>query len=96
MRRSVLTKFASLTVVVAGAFVPSARAYADIVSTRCNADAVNAAVARLRLEWARACGTKVNVISPTAPTPPALSYDTGLTSSNGGIPLWEYIETDDF
>ncbi len=96
MRRSVLIKFTSLAVVVAGAFLPSARAYADIVSTRCNADAVNAAVARLRLEWARACGTKVNVISPTTPTPPALVYDTGLTSSNGGIPLSEYIETDDF
>src|SRR4051812_17254298 len=96
MQRSISTKLAAVTVAVAGAFLPSARTHADVLSTRCNADAVNAAVARRRLEWARACGTKINVKSPTTPTLPALAYNTGLFSANGGIPLWEYIETNDF
>jgi len=52
--------------------------------------------ARLRLEWARACGTRTNVISPTNPTPPAQVFLFGLTSANGGIPLVDYLETDDF
>jgi subtilisin-like proprotein convertase family protein len=35
-------------------------------------------------------------VSPTTPKSPADAYLTGNLSSNGGIPLWEYIETDDF
>jgi hypothetical protein len=37
----------------------------------------------------------MNVKSPTAPVAPALTYLTGTNSSNG-VPLQEYVETDDF
>jgi hypothetical protein len=63
---------------------------------RCNSDSLDVPTSKLRLEWARACGTKINVISPTAPIAPAQTFLTGAVSSNGGIPLSEYIETDDF
>ena len=96
MQYSVRTKFAAVAVAAAGMFLHAASSRADVFSTHCKADAVNPAVARLRLEWARGCGAKVNVVSPTTPTPPALAYNTGLVSANGGVPLWEYIETDDF
>jgi hypothetical protein len=96
MQRSARTTLAALAVAASGTFLPSAPARADVFSTHCKADALNPAVARLRLEWARACGTRINVVSPTAPLPPALAYNTGLISANGSIPLWEYIETDDF
>ena len=67
-----------------------------ILQVRCAADALDPATARLRLEWARACGAKINVKSPTAPILPAQAYLTGSNSSNGGLALWEYIENDDF
>ncbi len=66
-----------------------------ILEARCSTDSIDPATARLRLEWARACGDRINVISPTSPVAPAQSYLTGVTSSNG-IPLQEYVETDDF
>jgi hypothetical protein len=53
-------------------------------------------MARARLEWARQCGDRINLMSPTAPVAPAFSYLTGATSSNGAIPLVEYVETDAF
>ena len=96
MQRSAKAMLASLIVAASGTLLSSAPAHADVLAAHCAADALNAPVARLRLEWARACGAKVNVQSPVAPVPPALAYNTGLTSSNGGIPLIEYIETDDF
>jgi hypothetical protein len=67
-----------------------------ILSIRCSIDALDIPTAKVRLEWARACGTRVNVISPFTPTLPAQAYLTGTTSSNGAIPLWEYLENDDF
>jgi hypothetical protein len=67
-----------------------------ILSIRCSIDALDIPTAKLRLEWARACGTRINVVSPVLPVPPAQAIATGLTSANGGIPLIEYIETDDF
>ena len=67
-----------------------------ILTVRCSADAIDIPTAKLRLEWARACGARLNFISPTTPTFPAQAYPTGSTSSNGGIPLWEYIENNDF
>jgi len=85
-----------LAAAVVGVFVPAATARADAFVAHCKADALDPRAARARLEWARACGTRINVVSPTAPQPPAFAYDTGLLSGNGGIPLWEYIETDDF
>ncbi len=66
------------------------------LQVRCASDPLDVPTSKLRLEWARACGTKINVISPTAPIPPAQTFLTGAVSSNGGIPLSEYVETDDF
>jgi hypothetical protein len=66
-----------------------------ILEARCATDSIDPATARLRLEWARACGDRINVKSPTSPIAPAQSFLNGLTSSNG-FPMWEYVETDDF
>jgi hypothetical protein len=96
MQSSIKTKLVSLAIVASGALLASAPAHADIVATRCAADPMTPARAKLRLEWARACGTRINLVSPTSPKAPAFAYLNGLTSANGGIPLWEYIETDDF
>jgi len=76
-------------------FRPAVAHATPILQIRCSTDPLTPADAKLRLEWARACGTKLNVVSPTTPTPPAQAFLTGATSANGGIPLWEYIETDD-
>lgn len=65
------------------------------LSVRCSLDAIDPATARKRLEWARACGVKINVKSPTTPAPPAIKYQTG-TFDVFGVPLTEYLETDDF
>jgi hypothetical protein len=71
-------------------------AYASpILEQRCASDSLSPAQAKARLEWARACGDRINVKSPTNPVAPAQAYLTGATSSNG-IPLQEYVETDDF
>jgi hypothetical protein len=67
-----------------------------ILSIRCSLDALDIPTARLRLEWARACAARINIVSPGLPKPPAQTFLTGLTSENGGIPLIEYVETDDF
>ena len=96
MNSSVKLKLATLAAVVSGTLLSSARGHADVLATRCAADTQNPARARLRLEWARACGTTVNLVSPTAPQAPAFAYQNGLFSANDGSPLWEYIETDDF
>jgi len=96
MQPGITAKLAALAIAACGALLASGPAHADTLATRCAADTLNPARARLRLEWARACGTTVNVASPTSPRPPAFAYLNGLTSANGGIPLWEYIETDDF
>src|SRR6185369_13171506 len=96
MQPYIKLKLATLAVAASAALLSSALAHADVLATRCAADTLNPARARLRLEWARACGTTVNLVSPTSPRPPAFAYQNGLTSVNGGIPLWEYIETDDF
>jgi len=65
-----------------------------ILEVRCSTDSLDPTTAKLRLEWARACGDKVNVVSPVLPVPPAQVIATGTTSVDG-IPLTEYIETDD-
>jgi len=96
MQPSIKVKLVSLAVVASGALLQSAAVQADTLATRCAADPMTPARAKLRLEWARACGTRVNLVSPTSPTAPAFAYQNGLFSANGGIPLWEYIETDDF
>jgi hypothetical protein len=87
---------ASLAVAGAGMFLQSTPAVASpILQIRCSTDSLDPATAKLRLEWARACGDKVNVVSPVLPVPPAQVIATGTTSVDG-IPLVEYIETDDF
>jgi hypothetical protein len=77
-------------------FRPTVAHATPILQIRCSVDPLTPADAVRRLEWARACGTRINVISPTTPTAPAQAFLTGATSANGGIPLWEYLETDDF
>jgi hypothetical protein len=79
---------------MAGAATP-ARAE-TILEQRCAADSLTPGRARARLEWARQCGDRINVRSPTTPVAPAFSYPTGFVSSNGGIALTEYVETDAF
>jgi hypothetical protein len=97
MQPIIRVKLAALAIAAAGTFLPSTPVQATpILQIRCTTDALDPATARLRLEWARACGVSVNLVSPAAPTPPALAYLTGLVSANGGIPLSEYIETNDF
>ena len=83
----------SFTVGVVGA--PDA-AHAGTEAQRCAADALTPALARQRLEWARDCGVRMHVRSPSSPQPPALSYDTGMIATDGVTHLIEYIETDDF
>jgi len=96
MQPSSKLKLAALVITASGTLLSSSAGHADVLATRCAADTLNPTRARLRLEWARACGTKINLVSPTSPKAPAFAYLNGLTSANGGIPLWEYIETDDF
>ena len=95
MQGSIKAPLASLAIAAAGMLLSSTPAHADAFKTRCDADWVDPATARLRLEWARACAISVNIVSFTNPKPPSFVYPTGLVSTNG-IPLWEYIETDDF
>jgi hypothetical protein len=95
MQHSVKIKLTSLAIVALGVLLQPPPVHADVVKTRCDGDLLNAATAKLRLEWARACGAKINVVSPTAPVFPAMAYLTGLTDA-AGIPLWEYIENNDF
>jgi len=98
MQRSTKAMLAFLAVTGGGTlFRPTGAHATPVISIHCSGDPVTSVTtARLRLEWARACGTRINVISPTDPTPPAFALLTGLTSSNGGIPLVDYIEVDDF
>jgi hypothetical protein len=95
MQHIVKVKLTSLAIVALGALLQLAPVHADVVKTRCNGDLLSAAKAKLRLEWARACGAKINVVSPAAPIFPAMAYLIGINDT-AGIPLWEYIENDDF
>jgi hypothetical protein len=93
MQGSTRAIIAFLAVTVTGTwFRPTVAHAIPIISIQCAADVMTPANTRLRLEWARACGARINVVSPTNPTPPAIAFETGLTSANGGIPLIEYIE----
>jgi hypothetical protein len=94
MQRSVIAKLRFLA--IAGALVESAPAHAGpVAAQRCSIDALTPAVARLRLEWARSCGTRINIVSPTNPVPPASKIDLGVLG-DGVTHVIEYIETDDF
>src|SRR5262245_12748513 len=91
MQSSTKTMLAFLAVTGSGTlFQPTMVHATPVMTLRCTHDPVDTANVRLRLEWARACGTKINVISPTNPTAPAQAVLTGTSSINGGIPLWEY------
>jgi len=97
MQCNTKTMFAFLAITGAGTvFRPTVAHATPNLQIRCSSDPLDVPTSKLRLEWARACGTKINVISPTAPIAPAQTFLTGAVSSNGGIPLSEYIETDDF
>ena len=81
-------------VISAGMAGAAASAHATpILEQRCASDTLSPGAARVRLEWARQCGARINVKSPSAPVAPAFSYLTGATSSNG-IPFVEYVEMD--
>ena len=85
-----------LMVTAAGMAMSSGSAHATpILEARCATDSLDPTTALKRLEWARACGDRINVKSPTSPVAPAFSYPTGATSSNG-IGFIEYVETTDF
>jgi hypothetical protein len=89
-------KLASLATAAAGTLLISTAVHASpILEARCSTDSLDPATARLRLEWARACGDRINVRSPTSPIAPAQAFLNGMNSSNG-IAMWEYVETDDF
>ena len=96
MKFTAKATLASLAVAGAGLLQSTPAHAVPILTVRCSTDAIDIPTAKLRLEWARACGDKINVISPVLPVAPAQAISTGMTSSNGGIPLVEYIETDDF
>lgn len=97
MQCSTKAMLAFLAVMGTGTLVRPSVAHATTsLLVRCSTDTLDVSTSMLRLEWARACGTRINVVSPTTPTPPAQAFLTGATSANGGIPLWEYLETDDF
>jgi len=88
--------FAALAIAGAGTLLhPTAAHATPILQIRCSTDSLDPTTAKLRLEWARACGDKVNLVSPTSPVAPAITYLTGTNDING-VPLHEYIETDDF
>ncbi len=90
------TTFAAFAITLSGALLQPIAAHATpILQIRCQSDSIDIPTAKLRLEWARACGVKMNVQSPTNPPAPASTYLTGTNDVNG-IPLHEYIETNDF
>jgi hypothetical protein len=88
---------AALLAAAAGTLLHASPAQANtVLQIRCSTDSLTPDQARARLEWARDCGTRLNVISPTTPVAPASSYDTGILAADGVSHLIEYIETDDF
>jgi hypothetical protein len=96
MEYTVKATLAGLLVAAATGTLSTDTAHASpILEQRCASDSLDPAQAKARLEWARACGDRINVKSPTNPIAPAQAYLTGTNSSNG-IPLQEYVETDDF
>lgn len=92
----VKVRLATLAVAAAGVLQATPARATPILQVRCATDALDPATAKLRLEWARACGDRINVRDPISPIAPAQAYLTGANSANGAIPLWEYIETNDF
>src|SRR4051812_3530071 len=95
MQRNVIAKLRFLA--IAGVLVEAAPVHATpVLNQRCGADTLSPETARLRLEWARKCGTRINVVSPTNPRPPARILDTGLLAGDGVTHLIDYLETDDF
>jgi hypothetical protein len=82
----------AMFVMAAGMAGAAATAHATpILEQRCASDSLDPAQARARLEWARQCGVRINIVDPVSPTK---SYLTGANSSNG-IPYREYIEVAD-
>jgi hypothetical protein len=89
IQSSASVKLVGLAIVAAGTFLSSTPVHAvPVLQTRCSGDVLTASMARARLEWARSCGLRINVVSPTSPVPPA------SLSTVGGVT--EYFETNDF
>ncbi len=85
-----------VTMAIAASMSWSAVAHATpVIDHRCAGDSLDPETARRRLEWARACGTRMNIRSPTEPESAWMMYTTDRVSSNGEIPLIEYVETQD-
>src|SRR5690348_13706900 len=95
MQSSVKATSCYLAAAMACTLLSTAALASPILEARCSTDSIDIASSRARVEWARACGDRINVQSPTNPTPPAQAFLIGVTSANG-VGLWEYIETDDF
>lgn len=97
MQRTAATSLTILIIAVAGVVILArpTPARAQVLEMRCSNDSLDPDQARARLEWARACGARMNVVSPTTPRPPASAEPTGMYDVNG-VELVEYYETDDF
>jgi len=79
-------------VMTAGMAGVAATAHATpILEQRCASDSLSPGAARVRLEWARVCGDRVNIRDPLSATN---SYLTGQTSSNS-VGFREYVESFD-
>jgi hypothetical protein len=96
MKHSTNQGLVLIVISVAGVFGQPATVHATpILQVRCSNDSLDPATAKKRLEWARACGTRINLVSPTTPTYPAWAELTGTYDSKS-VALWEYYETNDF
>lgn len=94
MKRSINPVLAALAASATGMFLHAAPANADINQARCSFDTLLPGEAQMRLEWARRCGTKINIVTPNNPAAGKV-LDTGLVSANG-VEEIEYSETTDF
>ncbi|MDC3962715.1 Hint domain-containing protein [Polyangium jinanense] len=84
--QSVICHLSALTFAAATLGAASVAQAEPLIQGRCANDVLSPDQARLRLEWARACGVPHHVGA----------FDTGLASANNAGYLWEYIETFDF
>jgi hypothetical protein len=83
--------FATFVMTAAMAGVAAPAHATPILEQRCASDSLSPGAARVRLEWARQCGDRINIRDPLSATN---SYLTGEQSSNG-VDFREYVESFD-